>query len=466
ADGAAAVHEVTRAAAADEPYAIVFLDWQMPSIDGIATAEQIRRLALDHPPRLAIITAYGRDELFKSAEAAGIDDLLIKPLNASILFDTVMRSLGAVPEETPASTDAVSTLESGLSSIAGARILLVEDNDMNQQVATELLEGAGFAVDLAENGEIALAKLRQATYDIVLMDMQMPVLDGIAATREIRRHPEYRDLPIVAMTASAMLEDREKCLDAGMQDHLAKPIEPDDLWRALLKWVKPKASTARPPATTRAPDSAPDAGEIHAGDLPTHIAGVDLALGLKRALGKSALYLALLRKFVAGQAAAPAAIVAALAADDWQGAERLAHTLKGTAANIGANNIQAVAGRLEESLKTRAARTQIDRLLSELSLTLAPTIEALRESLPSDESVATARATIDFQQVNTLASRLASLLADDDSEAIDLLAEHAEVFRAAFGDRYPPIAACVHHFEFDAALSVLQAATAELVPAH
>lgn len=452
--GADAVAAVARAAAIGEPYEVVFLDWQMPEVDGIATAGQIRQLSLEYPPRLVIISAYGRDELFKSAEAAGIEDVLIKPLSASSLFDTVMRSLGAVLDVIPTPVVAASTIESQLKSIAGARILLVEDNDMNQQVATELLEDAGFVVDLAENGQVALEKVQQADYEVVLMDMQMPVMDGVTATREIRKLPQFRNLPIVAMTANAMQGDKEKCLEAGMQDHVAKPIEPDDLWRALLKWVKPKTFlSAVIPEKTIAASSA------SVGELPEAIAGVDMTLGLKRAIGKKVLYLSILRKFMEGQAAAPAQIVAALDAVDWQSAERIAHTLKGTAANIGAREIQELASRLEASIAAREARSVLDARLDEVSSSLALTINALRESLPSDETRAPLAA-IDPRQLKTLASRLATLLADDDSEASDLLAEHADIFRTAFGDHYKKIDEYVRNFDFEAALTALQTAIA------
>ena len=453
--GAAAVDEIAKAAAIGDPYEMAFLDWQMPQMDGLATAGKIRELGLDHPPHLAIITSYGRDELFKSAAAAGVDDVLIKPLSTSLLFDTVMRFLGAALVENQPQAVTVSSVESRMSSIAGARILLVEDNDMNQQVAAELLEGVGLSVEIAENGLIALEKVRQATYAIVLMDMQMPVMDGLTATQEIRKLPECINLPIIAMTANAMQEDKDKCLEAGMQDYVAKPIEPDDLWRALLKWVKPDAVTTRLPAISTVSGRGQGTGE-----LPGEIAGLDMPLGLKRALGKRALYLTLLRKFMRGQAAAPARIKRALEIDDWLDAERLTHTLKGTAATIGATAIQERCARLEASIRSHEARSTIDSLVDEVSSVLTLTVKAMRESLPS-ESSASRKIEFDPRQLNDLATRLAALLADDDAESNDLLAQHTDMFRAAFGDRYQSIEEAVHNFEFDLALTALQAAMQE-----
>ena len=463
ASGAQAVAEVARAAAAGEPYEIAFLDWQMPAMDGIATAEKIRGLALDHPPLLVIITAYGRDELFKSAEAAGIGDVLIKPLSASLLFDAVMRALGGVLDELPSATVASSSLESRLEaqlvSIAGAHVLLVEDNDMNQEVATELLESAGCVVELAENGQVALDKVQRERFDVVLMDMQMPVMDGLTATLEIRKLQALRELPIVAMTANAMQGDRERCLAAGMQDHIAKPIEPDDLWRALLKWVKPKAAVPTPIAPARLAD-----GTASSPELLAPIAGIDQALGLKRALGKPALYRAQLRKFIAGQASAPEQIAAALTADDWQGAERLAHTLKGSAATIGAGGVAEVAARLEASIGSRAPRAAIDALVDDVAKPLAALIDALRDALPA-EPRAVAPLSVDGAQLKALADQLGAHLADNDSEASDLFDQHAELFRAAFGERYRPIEESIRKFDFELALAALQAALAAQAPA-
>ena len=458
ASGADAVAQVARAAAADAPFEVAFIDWQMPAQDGIATAADIRALGLDRPPHLVMITAYGRDELFKAAEAAGIGDVLIKPLSASLLFDSVMRALGAAGEETPREAETTSSLEAQLATIAGARVLLVEDNDMNQEVASELLSGAGCVVDLAENGQIALDKVQRASYDVVLMDMQMPVMDGIAATQAIRRLPALRGLPIVAMTANAMQGDRERCLAAGMQDHVAKPIEPDDLWRALLKWVKPK-NAGKPAARAR-----PALTESGTAALAP-IDGVDVALGLKRALGKPALYRAQLRKFIAGHAGADEKIDAALAADDWSTAERLAHTLKSTAATIGASGLAELAAGVEAAIGARAPRPTIDAQRRDLAPRLAALIAALRSALPAADERRAAPGAVDAAQLKAQAERLAAQLADNDAEASDVFAHNAELFRAAFGDEhFRKIDDAIRNFDFEPALAALHAALAATAP--
>ncbi|MDD2711908.1 MAG: response regulator, partial [Simplicispira sp.] len=321
----AAIDAIDRAEAQEKPYEMLFLDWQMPSMNGTELAKKIRERPLAAMPRMVLVTGYGREEVLKSAEDAGIEDVLIKPVGASLLFDCVVRVLGDAPTKIRQPVDAPSAAEESLADIKGARILLVEDNELNQEVATELLRDAGFIVDLAENGQVALDKVQAANYDIVLMDMQMPVMDGMTATRKIRALPQCKALPIVAMTANAMQGDRDDCLSAGMNDHVAKPIEPQGLFQSLLKWIQPRASMGR-----ALPQHVVYQADI---ELPV-IEGLDQEAGLRRVLGKKSLYLSMLRKFVTGQASVLEDVKAALNEGDWMTAERLAHTLKSVAGNI------------------------------------------------------------------------------------------------------------------------------------
>jgi two-component system sensor histidine kinase/response regulator len=257
--GLEALEAVRAKAATAEYFEIVFLDWQMPGMDGIETARQIQSLGLVNEPQMVMVTAYGREEILKEANNTGIADVLIKPVNASLLFDTSMRLLGAETKEHRSIGDAPSLLLEEMAAIKGARILLVEDNDLNQEVASEILRDAGFIVDIADNGQIALDQVAQnieTPYDIILMDMQMPVMDGVTATVEIRKDQRFDHTPIVAMTANAMQQDKDKCLAAGMVDFVTKPIQPDELWAALRRWVKPRHEIKPAPIQTT-PTAAP-----------------------------------------------------------------------------------------------------------------------------------------------------------------------------------------------------------------
>ncbi len=403
--GAEALQQIKRAAAAGEAFEIVFLDWQMPEMDGIATARRIREINLQAQPFMIMVTAYGRDDLLRQAKEAGIEDVLPKPVTASTLFDSVMNVLGKTESRTLEPLSAAGhtgTATVDLAAISGARVLLVEDNELNQEVASDLLGDAGLIVDVAENGAVALERLATFRYDLILMDMQMPVMDGVSATIEIRKRPEFAGLPIVAMTANAMSNDREYCLEVGMNDHLAKPIDPSALLETVCRWIKPGIRTDAPPAATIEPStSAGREDSVHACVVAMHgIAGLDVPLGLKLARGREKLYLSLLKKFVDNQRDFITFLDAALVTGDWETATRLAHTLKG------------VAGQIDQEL------------------------------------------------FRTLCTQLAEQLAADDFASVRLIDENAPLLRAAFGDQFSHIAEAIHDYNFSAALNKLRELTA------
>jgi len=456
--GKAAIDAVDRAETGNKPYDIVFLDWQMPGMSGIETAVQLRARPLARLPHLVMVTAFGREEVLRGAEAAGIESVLIKPVSASLLFESVASALGHTPSERSQTADMLSRPAEALAAIKGARILLVEDNDLNQEVAIDLLRDAGFIVDLAENGEIAVRMVATAAYDIVLMDIQMPVMDGLTATRAIRKLPGLAQLPIVAMTANAMEEDRRRCLDAGMNDHVAKPIEPENLWKALSTWIKPR--NADGPAHAASPGAV-------ASDIGFEIAGLDTPNGLRRVMGKKPLYLSLLRKFVSGQKNAAAEIRAALEGGDTATAERIAHTIKGVAGNIGAVQIQALAAELEQAVNAHAANDKTDTLLDALALSLKNLVQALARVLPAEAGgTIVATGASDKNGLHLVCARLEALLADDNAGAAAVFAESTDLLRGAFPNRHRRIEAAIKAFEFDTALTELRAAAAEQGEEH
>ncbi len=452
--------EIARAASAGEPYEIVFLDWQMPGLDGIATAEEIRRDMPAAAPHLVMITAYGGDEVMKAANSLGIAEVLVKPVTASLLFDTAMRVLGGAQASQPRPADDAPP-GTDLSAIAGARILLVEDNDLNQQVATELLEQAGFVVDIAENGAIALDRVSrqdgEAGYAIVLMDMQMPVMDGVTATREIRKLPEGGRLPIVAMTANAMASDRDRCIEAGMNDHVAKPIDPDQLWITLRRWIKPLRDATGPRSVPATYANSASATATRIAIEP--IAGLDVKVGLRHALGREALYMSLLRKFSDGQRDLPARLTNALAMDDWRTAERLAHTLKGLSAQIGAQELRTMAENLEQDIKHQASKESLATSLGALSQPLSALMAAIIDRLPIEES-AGCDTGVDVGELRVVSTKLAAELAALDFASGDTFDEHEPLMRAALGDRYAAIATAIHDFNYSLAMDQLRDAVA------
>ena len=450
--GDEAIAAVQKASYSDTPYEIVFLDWRMPDMGGIDVARAIRGLDLKSSPHLVMVTAYGREEVMKEAELAGLEDFLIKPVTASILFETVLRVLGGLRDETRTNGRDISTTMKELAAVKGASILVAEDNELNQEVAMGLLSDAGFDVHIAKNGQEAVEMVAEHNYDLVLMDMQMPVMDGVAATMEIRKDARFKDLPIVAMTANAMQQDKEKCAEAGMNDHVAKPIDPDELFRTLLKQIKPKQVV---PAPEKANTAQKSPAQWQGIDMPV-IDGLYVELGLRRVVGKKPLYLSMLRKYVTNQKNTPAEIRAALDADDPATAERIAHSAKGVSGNIGAVGLQEKASELEKMIKEGAARTAIDDRLSTFAELQSAMIMALKTALPpvviTPDPVA-----LDTSKMAEVLSQLKQFLSENDSKAIDVLENNLDLLRFGLGpELFTEVDHAIEQFDYEKALRLLE----------
>lgn len=454
-----------------QPFGLLLLDWHMPGMNGIELAEHIRSLGMAQVPKMLMVTAYGREEVLRAARAQGIDTVLIKPVNASLLFDTLMQPLEHSTHSGRRIVTPAPAADELPLAIRGAQVLLVEDNELNQMVAVELLQDAGFAVDVAENGQAAIDRIGSKYYDVVLMDMQMPVMDGETATRMLRADPRHAQLPIIAMTANAMEADRQRCFAAGMNDHVAKPIKPAALWAALTRWIRPRpglggAPQGAPPLLPAA--SAPGtagAGGIVLPPLP----GVDTALGLQRALNKPQLYAEMLRRFRDGQADALNALQQALAAADWELAERLAHTLRSLAANIGAESLAGRAEALETAVRSRSGADVYAQCLAELGADLTPLLQALQgwaahggpDGAGAAPQAAPGAEGGDPEGVppNPLAvlQRLRELLAQDDPAATDYLQHNGDVLKALLGEAFQLVEMHTLNFDFEQALEVIAA---------
>ena len=456
ASGEEAIGMIRQADKADEGYEIVFIDWQMPGMNGIEAGKQILALAdLDPAPHLVMVTAYGREEVMKQAEEIGFENVLIKPVTSSILFDTAVVALGADSGK----LESVPALPSfDIDHMRGTRILLVEDNDINQEVAIGQLEDAEAFVDLAENGAIALQMIQGNDYDAVLMDMQMPVMDGIEATRVIRTNPRHEKLPIIAMTANAMESDRILCLEAGMNDHIAKPIDPDQLFGVLLRWIR--RSDGHGAAARDRPAPSP-ARKSEDSDTRLAVPGIDVDAGLRRTGGNRKRYETLLRKFGEQQSGTGAALVAALAKGDMATAERTAHSLKGAAATLGAKALAEAASQAEAAIKSRKDPGQdVQRVTGSLAALLAD----LRAALPDDAAGNSANShSGDPASVQEPLGRLKRLLEADDGEAADFIVDArprlAGILTPA---EIRTLTDHVGKFDFDAALGCLSGIAARL----
>jgi len=367
-NGAAGLAHLEAATARGEGYDLLLSDWQMPVMDGIDfLSEAAARLGGRQPP-VVLVTAYGQDDVLDQVKRRGLQlsGLLHKPVTASCLLETLGEALDAGGGRPALQHPLLKQAAGAAARLRGARLLLVEDNELNQELATDLLNAVGIRVDIAVNGQAALDMLaRDAAYDGILMDCQMPVMDGYEATRRIRAHPQWKDLPIIAMTANAMPTDRERVWQAGMNDHIVKPLDIDAMFTTLAAWISPAAMPV-------AADASAVAALQPAGPAtPLPFAGIDVAAGLERCMGKENLYRSLLLKFRVAGREFPDEFARAQAAGDVVKMQRLCHTLKGTSATLGAEALSEACRRLESDCAAGDCSEALNRVMAELAIVLS-----------------------------------------------------------------------------------------------
>jgi PAS domain S-box-containing protein len=424
--GAAGLEEIERCKDSS-PFELVLVDWCMPEMDGIKTSRNIRQiLGTDRPiPHILMVTAYHQPEITQVAQEAGIDVILPKPIDRSRLLETLLQVLGYTPYKMKSLSRAQEVGD--LRSLSIAHILLVEDNEINQLIGQQLCQGFGLRVDLAQNGLEALEKIETTAYDLILMDIQMPQMDGLEATRRIRSlarlgEPEterFATVPIIAMTAHALNTDKQKSIDAGMNDHLSKPVNPQELLAVLLKWIAPGSSFSPNPDRLESP---PEGGlDV----LP----GLNVQMGLVRVNGSSVLYRHLLQRFITHHEQSCTKIVQAIHGRQFSEAFYLLHTLKGAAGNLGAEAVYQVAQELETIIYEtgNSEETIINaQILADLMLRLEDSLEEALGSIteflgvgdrqeaviPGDSLV------IDREKTRSLIAEIQSLMEEDLGEAM------------------------------------------------
>lgn len=329
-NGEEAVREIRSALDSGKPFDLVFLDWRMPIMDGIEAAEIIHEtIPAEQQPKIVMVTGFGRENLLKQNPKLTFDSILTKPVTASMLHDAIAVSLGGVTHNDTAVQPPTPAKRCDL---AGKRVLVAEDNAINQQVAQELLEDIGIIPVVVDDGQAAVDYVQSGEHlDAVLMDLQMPVMSGISATVSIRRTHSSEDLPIIAMTANAMEADRQTCLDVGMNDHVAKPVNPNTLYETLQKWIRPGEAFADAPAPVQRPQSPAD-DTVRTEDA------------IARLAGKEKLYWDVARQFVDRY---EDAIDRLTGIEDPIEGQRQAHTIKGLAKTLGADSLAGLAATLE-----------------------------------------------------------------------------------------------------------------------
>ena len=400
---------------------LVLMDWNIPGKSGLDICREINASEEAPPlPKVILLTAYGRD----NAQNAGRDipqikQILSKPVMPSVLLDTILSALGKSAAKRSRKKVNREQLKSIKQKLRGARILLVEDNAINQDVAIELLESSGIAVQLAENGHLeALELLKTEEFDGVLMDCQLPVMDGYTATEKIREQPRFRDLPVIAMTANVLPGDKEKSLNSGMNDHIGKPVNPVEMFSIIGKWITPSGSTG-------VEISALDTDDDYI-ELPD-IENLDTENGLSIVQDNRRAYIKILFKFADMYSNFRERFNDAENDSDPEASVRLAHSLKGSAGNIGASVLFNEAVKLESACRENAAPIDIEKQLESVIANIIPLadgIERFRDSIITSETAGDNNG--DRETIQKLSERILNLLEENDTEAVDLINELAE----------------------------------------
>ena len=439
--------DILRNARRDAAFELILLDWRMPEMDGVEVARaieaQVQSGEIPGTPVSIMVTGYSKEKLLHEAQGMRLDAVLEKPVTASNLFDTIIEIQGRRMECLPAPRTDIGT------ALAGTRILLVEDNEINQQVATEILERGGMTVSIADTGEAALRCLHEKTFDAVLMDLQMPVMDGLEATRRIREDPRFKDLPILAMTAAAMSKDRAACLAAGMNDHVAKPVVPEELVRTLEKWIRPDERKDQAPPPT--PPAIPTGQEVELPEIP----GFDLSAALDQVRGNRALLARLLLQFGEQFSATAGDLQELIRTGRKQEAAELVHQIKGAAANLRAVEVAKAADYLETELTENLpldSHTTFNRAL-------AAALESLSRisGAPSPPSTAKECGRCEKERISVLSAKLRELLDESEFVPHEMLAELDGVETCpAMHDELRVLERHVSNFEYPQALRMLE----------
>ena len=457
ASGEAAVAELMSNYASNRQFSLVLMDWRMEGVNGIVAAKQIRKFLKSNgkpgvaEPKIIMMTAFGDDETRQLALESGIDAFLSKPITRAHLVDAIRQVFGERPVGGDSYVRILAEEAETTDKISGARILLADDNHINQQVAFELLQRVGLSVDLVENGLQVLDKLQENSYDAILMDVQMPGMDGMEATRAIRKQPKYSTLPIIAMTAHALAEDKRKCFAAGMNEHITKPIRPERLYGTLTKLLD-SSNLLQPVAVDN------DYIEI------PEISGLNIEDGLERVLGNRRLYLKLLLRFYEEQQDDVTSVKQALDTGDYHLAGRLVHSIKGVSSNIGAKNLQHKAEVLEKTIKEQLITTihQAFKYFADAHAVLISGLEIIISLDAASASEVAAKVNLqevvnlDIARLTVLLEELLLLLNENSVETESILENLANELSSENGGVVKKLADNIDQYEFSAAIELVQ----------
>ncbi|WMB73810.1 PAS domain S-box protein [Shewanella oncorhynchi] len=443
-----------------QTYEVALIDWKMPNMDGLETARQIQ-LQAKSQPKILMVSAHANHEFITQIEQLALAGYISKPISASRMLDGIMNAIGR-EGILPVRRRTEELAPQLLLPLQGKRILLVEDNEMNLEVASEFLEQVGIILSIATNGQIALDKLSQQHFDLVLMDCQMPVMDGYQATKAIRKRPELANLPVVAMTANAMAGDRDMCLRAGMNDHIAKPIEVNVLYQTLLKYLGSSSGISaaiRAEASTRLTSSSAQ-GEVSNGadqtvllKWPEH-PELDIDRGLQLVQHSTRLYQRIFDRFVSSQRNVVEQVRKAIAANQVEDAVRIAHTLKGLAGNLSSAKLVELARLLELHLTEKAP---YEDELVQIQPLVASICDAIEQAKPVIVNQAEPQA-VDLLSDEDLRAALRVLrqnLDEADASAVAKIDALKPKVSSAMWQALSPALSMINQYQFDEAIDLI-----------
>jgi signal transduction histidine kinase/CheY-like chemotaxis protein/Tfp pilus assembly protein PilF len=442
-------------------YDLLLVDWLMPGMDGLQLVEKIKKNNQYKELKVIMLTAFGKEDVANRAKELGADGFITKPCSYSNLFDEIMQVFGKDIRTSRIRTEKGMKHIDAMQKIQGANLLIAEDNEINQQVVQELLEGAGFNVELADDGQIALDKVKvsgvPSKYNLIFMDLQMPVMDGLGSTREIRKLKDYKDVPIIGLTADAMTGVREKCIEAGMQDFVTKPIDPDEIFGALVNWIKPEQVKISETGIQEKVEVGEK--EVPAEIILPDIAGLDIENGLKRVGGNKKLYLKILNQFSSSNRTFADKVLKAVEAKDQELALRTAHSIKGVAGNLGATELFDAAKDLEYLLHEGIeALDEINNLLGKVNNLLLPLIEAIDDFRAEQQKTEVKMETVELniEEVKQVIAELKDNLEQFSTAAVDnyeklktMLSSHGYEMQMMVLEKN------INEYDFESALEVI-----------